>query len=267
MTRTAPLWASVTLLILTRVPSVGLQALLRRPTPAVTVDLRSLGTFSLSAAGVFRLTSIMTVAGVDWSYAALYVPALSPFVLAGLAAAAYTAAVPRTHPFLRTVGGAAAAVAARLARPAVALLAALVLAAAFRTGDAAPAAILGDIGGRVLGRGWLAVAAAVASAGTFVCGSTALSNLTLAPVQAAAAAAAGLPLLPVLALQAVGAAAGNSVALAILINAKAVVAGLRPEVAAVPEGVLLRRAAGPWLVSVAVSTAVGCALFLTPAWP
>ncbi|OSX73743.1 hypothetical protein BU14_0329s0011 [Porphyra umbilicalis] len=209
----------------------------------------------------------MTVPGVAWSYALLYVPALVPFGVAAVAAAAYAAVVPRSHPFGRTLTAAAVAVGGRLAKPAVALVAALILAAAFRTGDAAPAAILGGTGGRLLGRGWVAVAAAVGSVGTFFCGSTALSNLTLAPVQAAAAAAAGVPLTHVLALQAVGAAAGNSISLAILINAKAVVGGLRPDVLAVPEGVLLRRSAGPWAAFVALSSAAGCALFLTSAWP
>jgi len=60
--------------------------------------------------------------------------------------------------------------------PAVALVVALALAAAFRTGDAAPAAILSGTGQRVLGRGSVAVAAAVVSVGTFFRGSTALSS-------------------------------------------------------------------------------------------
>lgn len=269
LSRTFPIWGSVALLALTRVQAVGLGDLLRRADPHVTVHLRTLGTLRVSAAAVVSLDDIMG-SSVRWAYAALYVPALCPFVLVSTASLAYWATRTRA-PFWATAARVGRGVAGRLVAPAVALTGALILVALLRNddGDApgaapSPAFTLGDRLGHALGGGWLAVAVGVGSVGSFFSGSTTVSNLTFAPV--AVAAAARLPALSVrsaLALQAVGASAGNAVCLANILNAKAVAGALAPAARAAPEAAFVRRTAAGWVAFWAVTTAAGSALFLT----
>lgn len=250
LSRTFPIWGSVALLALTRVQAVGLGDLLRRTDPHFSVHLRTLGTLRVSAAAVVSLSDIMG-STVRWSYAALYVPAICPFFLVSATSLAYWAARTR-GPYWATAARVARGVAGRLVAPAVALTGALVLVALLRNddGDApgaapSPAFTLGDTLGRTLGGGWLAVAVAVGSVGSFFSGSTTVSNLTFGPV--AVAAAGRLPAVSVrsaLALQVVGASAGNAVCLANILNAKAVVGAVTPGVRAVSEAAFVRRTGG-----------------------
>lgn len=269
LSRTFPIWGSVALLALTRVQAVGLGELLRRTDPHFSIDLRTVGTLRVSAAGVVSLSDIMG-SSQRWAYATLYVPALCPFLIVSAASLAYWAARTRGS-YWATARRVVRGVAARLVAPAVALTGALVLVALLRNddGDApgaapSPAFTLGDTLGRTLGTGWLAVAVAVGSVGSFFSGSTTVSNLTFGPV--AVAAAGRLPALSVrsaLALQVVGASAGNAVCLANILNAKAVVGALSPGVRRVSEAAFVRRTGGGWVAFWAVATAAGSALFLT----
>ncbi|GAB0488802.1 hypothetical protein MMPV_000011 [Pyropia vietnamensis] len=269
LSRTFPIWGSVALLALTRVQAVGLGDLLRRTDPHFSIDLRTIGTLRVSAAAVISLSDIMG-STERWAYATLYIPALCPFFLVSAASLAYWSIRTR-NPFWATAHRVGRGVASRLVAPAVALTGALILVALLRNddGDApgsapSPAFTLGDTLGRTLGAGWLAVAVAVGSIGSFFSGSTTVSNLTFGPV--AVAAAGRLPAVSVrsaLALQAVGASAGNAVCLANILNAKAVVGAVSPTVRGVSEATFVRRTVAGWAAFWAVATAAGSALFLT----
>lgn len=69
------------LLVITRVfPQVKF-GVVKRTSPAATVDLGSLGRFRLSAGLVVSLLEIFGVNSVSWSYEILYVPCFIPFVV------------------------------------------------------------------------------------------------------------------------------------------------------------------------------------------
>lgn len=269
LSRTFPIWGSVALLALTRVQAVGLGDLLRRSEPHFSVHLRTIGTLRVSAAAVISLSDIMG-STERWTYATLYVPALCPFAFVSAASLAYWSARTR-NPFWTTARRVGRDVASRLAAPAVALTGALVLVALLRNDDGdgpgsapSPAFTLGDTLGRTLGTGWLAVAVAVGSIGSFFSGSTTVSNLTFGPVAVAAAGRLpGVSVRSALAMQAVGASAGNAVCLANILNAKAVVGAVSPTVRGVSEATFVRRTVWGWAAFWAVATAVGSALFLT----
>lgn len=63
----------------------------------------------------------------------------------------------------------------------------------------------------VVGKGWYIFAPLIGVLGAFISGSATVSNIMFAPLQFDAASQAGLPVIPILALQAVGSAAGNMI--------------------------------------------------------
>src|SRR5262249_7221917 len=76
----APYLILIAVLVVTRVRFLPLRDWLNVESPALPLDLGSLGTFSVSAALVLRLDSIFGTSSA-WSYNALFVPALIPFVV------------------------------------------------------------------------------------------------------------------------------------------------------------------------------------------
>ena len=74
-----PLWATVLVLLATRIPALGLRGLLTAAAPAWEVPLGSLGSFSISPALVLNLRGIFGT-DTDWTHQLLYVPSLIPFV-------------------------------------------------------------------------------------------------------------------------------------------------------------------------------------------
>lgn len=105
---------------------------------------------------------------------------------------------------------------ARLLRPAVALAGALVFVKVMMHGGAtAPVAVIGGAFASVVAAVdpglWFGAAPALGALGSFFSGSATVSNLTFGPVQASAAEQLALELPVVLALQSLGAAAGNMV--------------------------------------------------------
>lgn len=98
---------------------------------------------------------------------------------------------------------------------------------------------------------WLAVAPLLGALGAFIAGSATVSTLTLGPVQASIADTAGLPLISVLALHMIGAAAGNIIAIHNVVAASTVV-GLHGR-----EGQIIRRLIVPTLVYLAIASLIG----------
>jgi len=204
-----PLVATIALLAVTRLEPLGLRRLLNAESPALEVDLGSLGEFSVSAALVVSLRDILG-AGIAWTMPLLYVPFIIPFIVVALASGPLLGLSRRDH--AGVWGGALR----RLALPAVALVGALVfvklmmhggesapLIAVGRALAAAVAAIHGPL--------WIGAAPIVGALGSFFSGSATVSNLTFAPLQLEIADRLALDQTRVLALQSVGAALGNMI--------------------------------------------------------
>lgn len=78
--RTFPLWATVVLLIITRLPQLGIKDLLQSTKLKTGGQLGSLGVFEISPSLVIALDKILGEADVRWQFQLLYVPFILPFV-------------------------------------------------------------------------------------------------------------------------------------------------------------------------------------------
>lgn len=212
LTRAAtPLAATVLLLAITRIDAFGLKSLLIDEAGAVGVVLggaRGLGEAWISPSLVVGLKDILGT-GTAWEMPLLYVPFILPFVVVAVAA------IPLLRMKRASVVLAWTQTTHRLARPAVALIGALVLTKMIMLGgDNAPAMVMGRAMADAAGHSWPYFAALLGALGSFFSGSNTVSNLTFAPIQAAIAgtsAEGGLDLATILALQSVGGAMGNMV--------------------------------------------------------
>ena len=249
--RTFPIWGVVLILILTRVEQIGIKELLTKREPSFAIHLGTLGTFRLSASIVFQLRDIMTYPNLSWKYELLYVPFLIPFVLVS----AITMFIYRKDLSCRP-RDIANTVASRLANPAIALLGALTLVQLMiRVGDEAPATILGTILSDWFKQGFIVISPLLGALGSFFSGSTTVSNLTFGSIQTIAAESIGTSVTAMLALQSVGASAGNGICLNNIIAACAVV-GLN-----VGEGQILLRTYKYVFANTTIATIVLLAIF------
>jgi lactate permease len=250
---TFPLWGTLLLLIVTRIPQLGIKQLLNAGEPVAAFSLGGLGQFSISPALVISLQGIFGVAGPEaaWSYKALYVPALIPFFLiSGLSFLVF-----------RMNRGAIHRVALeswdRMKLPIVALLGALVMVRLLMVGG--EASMVQTIGGTfadAVGERWRWFAAWLGAVGSFFSGSATISNLTFGGIQLSIADQLGLAPATVLALQSVGAAMGNMVCINNIVAVCSIlgVAG--------QEGAILKRTVVPMIVYGLVA-AVGALLLLS----
>ncbi len=196
---------TILLLIVTRIPELGLKALLNVEKPALALSLGSLGEFSASAALVLRLSDIFWTE-VIWAYNALFVPALIPFFL--------MCAI--SVPFFRLRGAVVRQIWSesldRMKKPIVTLVGALILVELMMVGgDGAQTAIIGRAFAQVSGTAWQYVATYLGALGSFFSGSATVSNLTFSGIQDSIAQSVGLDRVLVLSLQSVGASMGNMV--------------------------------------------------------
>lgn len=105
---------------------------------------------------------------------------------------------------------------------------------------------------------WLAAAPLLGAIGALIAGSATVSTLTMAPVQYSIALDTGLPFVVVLALQMIGAAAGNALAIHNVVSASVVVGLIHRE------SVIMRRLFVPTLVYLGMTVLVGAVIFLLP---
>jgi lactate permease len=104
----------------------------------------------------------------------------------------------------------AGTVASRLKNPAIAVMGALVLVQLMlKNGKESPAHLLGSILADFFKGGFMAISPLIGALGFFFSGSTTVSNLTFGEIQRIAAKEIGINVNSLLALQAVGASAGN----------------------------------------------------------
>jgi lactate permease len=217
--RTFPIWGVVLLLVLTRVEQIGIKDQLIKRDPFFSIHFGTYGTFRLSSSVVFQLRDILGYPGLSWKYELLYVPFLLPFVLVSALILFIYRKNLATQP--KEI---ASAVATRLRNPAIALFGALVLVQLLiKSGESAPANLLGTILSDWFKEAFVILTPLLGALGSFFSGSTTVSNLTFADIQFIAADSIGTSRTSILALQAVGASAGNGICLNNIIAACAVV--------------------------------------------
>ena len=246
-----PLLATVGILLLTRIPFLGLRQLLTSETDWVVIPFGRLGLFSLSPSLVFQLRKIL---GEDlhWSYALLYVPFILPFFVAALLALMLYRCPAAIF------GQVAKETLARLRNPVIALFGALIFVQLLTIdGERASTRILGDALAGGTGDLWIYFAGFLGALGSFFSGSNTISNLTFGPIQLRIAQDLGISATTMLALQTVGAAMGNMVAVHNIVAVCAVL-GLKDQEGAILKktfiptlvyGIILAALAGIWLVA------------------
>lgn len=217
--RTFPIWGIVLILLVTRVNEFGFKRYLTMTEPYFEIKFGTYGDFRLSASLVFMLRNILSYPNLNWTFPALYIPFFFPFILISL----FTMLLYRREmavtplDIARTVSG-------RMKNPTIALTGALILVQLIvQGGTSAPSYILGENFAIWFKEGFVAISAILGAFGTFFCGSGAVSNLTLGAVQRVAAEGIGISKTSIVALQALGAAAGNSISLGNIISSCAVI--------------------------------------------
>lgn len=206
-----PLWGTVLLLVLTRLPELGLKALLQATEPALHISLGFLGTFHISTSLVASLTSILDTA-VTWKHSVLYIPSIIPFAVTG----SVTLWLFRHSSDSNSLKTASQQTLTRMRTPFFAMLGALIFVNMMMLGDSsgqnsAAVAQIGHHLAQITGANWTFFAPLLGALGSFFSGSATISNLTFAGIQTTIAEQLSLPLTTILALQSVGAAMGNMV--------------------------------------------------------
>lgn len=240
---TFPLWGSVLLLAITRIPQLGIKPLLVAGDPALSFSLGSLGDFSISAALVVSLNNIFQTSE-SWSHSLLYVPSILPFVVISLATYALY-----KNPKAVEVGGQTLQ---QMKNPALALFGALIFVnLVMMGGQSSAVTLIGKNLAAMTGNFWQFFAPLLGALGSFFSGSATISNLTFAGIQASIADDLGLDLVKVLSLQSAGAAMGNMVCINNIV-AVASVLGLQNK-----EGEILKKTVLAMLVYASVLGVMG----------
>ncbi|WP_045826158.1 L-lactate permease [Teredinibacter turnerae] len=198
-----PLWGTVLLLIVTRIPQLGIKELLLLKEPAWILELGSLGVLSVSASLVVSLQSIFNTPET-WSHSLLYVPSFIPFGVISL----ITLYLYRSGQGRRVVNETLV----QMQNPVLALLGALVFVNLMMMGgDQSAVALIGQSLAELTGAYWQFFAPFLGALGSFFSGSNTISNLTFGGIQDSIALGLGLDRTTILALQSVGGAMGNMV--------------------------------------------------------
>jgi lactate permease len=230
-----PLIATVGILLVTRIPFLGLRQLLTSEADSISIPLGKLGVFSLTPSLVFQLRGIL---GEDlhWSHAVLFVPSILPFFVAAL-----VALMLYRCPW-SVFRGVAGETFTRLRNPVIALFGALIFVQLLKIdGERASTKILGDALATGTGGLWIYVAGFLGALGSFFSGSATISNLTFGPIQLRIAQDLGVSPTTMLAVQSVGGALGNMVAIHNIVAVCAVL-GLKDQ-----EGAILKKTFLPTL--------------------
>ena len=231
-----PIWATVLVLLATRIPQLGLRGLLTSATPAWDFSLGSLGSFSVSPSLVLSLRGIFGT-DTDWTHQVLYVPSFIPFILIS-AVSWWLLSAPAGTP--RKVWRESVE---RMRNPVLALLGALVFVRLLMVGgENSPVMVIGHSLATATGGWWQYLAAYLGAVGAFFAGSNTISNLTFGPIQDSIATRMGLERTTILALQSVGGAMGNMVAIHNIVAVCSVL-GLGNQ-----EGAILKKTVGPMLL-------------------
>jgi lactate permease len=232
----APYLLLIAILIATRVRLLPFREWLNAESPALMLDLGSLGKFSVSAALVLRLDFIFGASSY-WSYNSLFVPALIPFVVVVLLS------IPILRIDLHALKKVGADTTNRLRDPGITLVGALIMVQLMTLGgDRAQTMIIGQTFATITGRSWPFFAPLLGALGAFFAGSATISNLTFAGIQDSIARTLGFDRTSILALQSVGAALGNMVAISNIVAVSSILSLVNQE------GFILKRTVVPLII-------------------
>ncbi|WP_166425540.1 L-lactate permease [Paraglaciecola sp. 20A4] len=198
-----PLWGTVMLLVITRIPDLGIKSLLQLTSPAWHLGLGQLGDFSISAALVLKLEHILRT-DIVWQHNLLYVPSILPFLVMGILTLWWF----NNHSLIVVLRHTKNS----MHKPVVALLGALVFVNMMMLGAKDSAvSLIGQNLASVSGQYWGFFAPFLGALGSFFSGSATISNLTFAGIQQSIATELSLNITTIMALQSVGAAMGNMI--------------------------------------------------------
>lgn len=246
---TFPLWGTIAVLIVTRIPQLGIKTLITASEPGFSLSLGSLGEFSLSASLVLSLDNILRTE-VGWTHALLYVPSIIPFLLISLLTFLWYGSPSKkmSSSFRITLR--------QMKNPTFALLGALVFVNLMMMGGPDSAVNrIGVILAEATGQNWTWFASFMGALGSFFSGSATISNLTFAGIQDAIAASQGLDRTLILALQSVGASLGNMVCINNIVAVASILA------LGNVEGKILKRTAFPMLIYGVLAGALAVVFF------
>lgn len=103
---------------------------------------------------------------------------------------------------------------------------------------------------------WLIIAPLLGAIGAFISGSATVSTLTMSPMQYSIALDTGLPFVTVLAMQMIGAAAGNAMAIHNVVAASVVVGLINRE------NIIMRKLITPTVIYLAITMLIGLVVFI-----
>ncbi len=197
----------IVILIVTRIPQLGIKGLLTSGAEWVTTSIGSLGTLEISQSLIISLKNILG-AGVASNYKLLYVPSLIPFIVTVvLCIILFRLSGSQT----REIFGSSFK---QIQKPFIALLGAVIMVKLMKVGgDASMVKIIGRNFANVTGSNWTYFSSYLGAIGAFFSGSNTVSNLTFGGIQLSIAETTGLSIPLTLALQSVGGAMGNMVCL------------------------------------------------------
>ena len=242
-----PLWGTVAVLLITRIPQLGIKALLTAESPTFKVPLGSLGDLTLAPSCVVKLTNIFTT-GVSWQHPLLYVPSIIPFFLVS-AIAFFIFRMNRQDAkdiWLQTYH--------RMYRPILALLGALVFVKLIMVGgEANPPCtqIIGNAFAKAVGDKWTFFSSYLGAVGAFFAGSNTVSNMTFGGIQDSIAQNLDLSRTTILSLQSVGGAMGNMVCINNIVAVCSILGILDKE------GYILKRTVIPMIIYGLIAACVG----------
>ncbi|WP_289031955.1 L-lactate permease [uncultured Paraglaciecola sp.] len=243
---TFPLWGTVLLLVITRIPELGIKSLLQLTTPAWQLSLGFLGDFSLSAALVFKLENILETE-VLWQHNLLYVPSILPFIVIGILSLWWFKKGKILAVLLHT--------GTSLKKPVIALMGALVFVNLMMLGGTQSAvSLIGQNLANISGDKWLIFSPFLGALGSFFSGSATISNLTFAGIQYSIATDLGLNVSTIMALQAVGSAMGNMICIHNIVAVTSILALNNVE------GYILKRSMAVLLIYGMVASSMGILL-------
>lgn len=233
---TFPLWGTLLVLIITRIPALGIKSLLTSNENIWGQGALAGGRWSVSSAMVMSWNDIFSQ-GVNWQMKLLYVPGVIPFVLISLLS--FVLLKSNGHVCLQTVRQTWD----QMLKPTVALMASLVFVSLMMMGgEQSYAFVIGNALAKVFGGNWSFAASYLGALGSFFSGSNTISNLTFGAIQDAIAQQLNLNRTTILAMQSVGGAMGNMVCINNIVAVCSVLALTKAE------GAILKKTVWPMIL-------------------
>ncbi len=231
-----PLWGTVLILIITRIPQLGLRGLFNSTSPNWSHTFGTLGEVGCTPALVLTFNNIMQT-DVSWKMNLLYVPAIIPFFVISV----ISFVVLKMNS--KSVGAVWRDSAEQIKHPMIALICALIFVKLLMAGGQESCVmIIGKSLAQATGKHWQLASSYLGALGSFFAGSNTVSNLTFGGIQDSIARNLSFNRTTMLALQSVGGAMGN---MACINNIVAVcsVLGLQGK-----EGFILKRTVIPLII-------------------